>query len=212
MDRRLLALTGPVFFVLFFSAIFFVDDDGPGDKASGKQVVDYVSSHEGGLLVGAFGGPLLAALLVVFFSHLRTVARERSAAAGAGPTVMVGGAVLWAAGLLLGSMLDLAVVDAAQDDQEQVAQTLSVVLNASWLPFIAGAAITLIGGGMTVLRTGVVARWLGWVALVVGLIGLAGPGGFLCFFAGPLFMALAGVMLLRADAAEAAQAAGPVAA
>jgi hypothetical protein len=196
VNRRLLPLTGPLFFVLFFVALFVVDDDGPGDKASGKAVVDYVDSHEGALLVGAFGGPLLATLLVLFFSHLRTVARERSDTTGAGPTVMVGGAVLWAAGLLLGSMLDLAVVDAANDDQEQVAQTLSVFLNASWLPFIAGTAITLIGAGMTVLRTGVVVRWLGWVALVVGIIGLAGPGGFACFFAGPLFMLVAGILLL----------------
>lgn len=32
MDRRRLALTGPVVCVLFFAAIFVVDDDGPGDK------------------------------------------------------------------------------------------------------------------------------------------------------------------------------------
>ena len=200
MSRRLLSLTGPLFFVLFFVALFVVDDDGPGDKASGQEVVQYVDSHEGSLLIGAFGGPLLAALLVLFFSHLRTLAREGADTPSAGPTVMVGGAVLWAAGLLLGSMLDLAVVDAANDKQEQVAQTLSVFLNASWLPFIAGIAVTLIGAGMTLLRSGLFASWLGWIALVVGIVGLAGPGGFLCFFVGPIFMLVTGIMLLmRSD-------------
>jgi hypothetical protein len=199
VNRRLLALAGPVFAVLFLLALFVLDDDGPGDKASGKAVVDYVNDHEGALLVGAFGGPALVALLVLFFSHLAALARERSAAAGAGPTVMVAGAVLWGAGLLGGSALQLAALDSADDNQEQVAQTIYVLLNADWLPFIAGIAVTLIGAGMTVLRVGLVPRWLGWVALVVGIIALIGPGGFAGFFVGPLWMLVTGILLLMRD-------------
>ena len=66
-----------------------------------------------------------------------------------------------------------------------------------WIPFIAGIAATLIGAGLTVLSSGVLPRWLGWVALVAGVISLAGPGGFLGFFVGPLWILVAGVLLFR---------------
>jgi hypothetical protein len=193
MNNRLLALTGPLFTVVFAIAVI-VSDDGPGEKASGKAVVAFVNDHDTELLVGAFGGPLLAALIVLFFSYVRSVARSRGAE-GAGPTVMLGGAVLWAAGLLLGSMLNLAAVGAADDNLEQVAQTLNVLLEAEWIPFIAGTAVTLIGVGMTTLSTRVVPAWLGWLALVIGIIGLFGPGGFATFFVGPLWMLVSGILL-----------------
>ncbi|HUR14581.1 MAG TPA: hypothetical protein VM097_08825 [Mycobacteriales bacterium] len=200
MNGRLPLLAGPVFTVIFFVVTLLMSEEGPGQDASGKAVVDYVEGHEGQLFFTAFAAPALGALIVLFFSQLRTLARERSIAAGAGPSVMIAGAVLWAGGMLVSSMLELAVLGAADDNLEQAAQTLNVILEASWLPFIGGIAITLIGAGMTVLRTALLPRWLGWVALVCGIIALAGPGGFLGFFVGPLFMLIAGMMLLvRSD-------------
>jgi hypothetical protein len=195
MNGRLLVLTGPLFTVLFGVAVFAMSEEGPGEGASGRAVLDYIDDHEAQLAVGAFGGPLFAALLVVFFSQLASLARQRGPAAGAGPAVMVSGAVLWAAGLLLGSNMELAALSAGDKDLEQVAQTLNVLIETNWIPFIAGIAVTLIGAGMTVLRSGLLPSWLGWVALVVGIIALAGPGGFLGFFVGPLWMLVAGIML-----------------
>jgi hypothetical protein len=202
VDRRSLAMTGPVFTVVFAVLLFLFSDEGPGEGASGRAVIDYIDDNETALFVQAFAGPALAALIVVFFSHVQALARERSGAPGAGPTVMVGGAVLWAAGLLLGSWLELAATSAADEGLEPVAQTVNVLIETSWIPFIAGTAVTLIGAGMTVLSVGLVPRWLGWVALVTGVIALAGPGGFLGFFVGPLWMLLAGTMLLREAAEE----------
>jgi hypothetical protein len=204
VSSRLLVLTGPLFAIAFFVAVIFLEQDTPPESASGKAVVDYFNSHTGNTLVGVFAGPALVALIVVFFSQLRALARERVPAAGAGPTVMIGGAVLWAAGLLLGSWLELGVVIAADKHKEGVAETVNVLLSADWVPFIGGVAVTLIGAGMTVLRTGIVARWLGWVALVVGIIALAGPGGFLGFFVAPLWMLVAGILLFRTEPEPAA--------
>jgi hypothetical protein len=46
-------------------------------------------------------------------------------------------------------------------------------------------------------------HWVGQVVpttlVVVGIIALAGPGGFLGFFVAPLWMLVAGVMMLRTD-------------
>lgn len=194
---RWLALAGPLFAVVFIVAIFLLQGDTPEDQASGQEVVDFYVDNETQGLIGAFLAPLLAALVVLFFSHLRSLARERRVSTGAGPTVMISGAVIWASGLLLGAVLELALVSAADNGQGEVAQALNVLSTTLWLPFIAGIAITLIGAGLTVLGSDFLPKWLGWVAAVVGVVSLIGPGGFLGFFVGPLWMLVAGVLLAR---------------
>jgi hypothetical protein len=198
MNGRLPTLAGPVFAIVFLVAVA-LEGNVPNEKSSGAKVISYFNDHDTSTLSGAFGGPVLALLLLLFFSQLRAVARASALGAGPGPTVMIGGAVVWAGGLLIGSWLDLAVVASAKHHQEGVAQTLNVLIASNWIPYIAGIAVTLVGAGMTVLSTGVLPRWLGWVALVVGIIALAGPGGFLGFFVAPLWILVAGIVLLRAE-------------
>jgi hypothetical protein len=45
------------------------------------------------------------------------------------------------------------------------------------------------------LRTATMPSWLGWIGLVVGVISLLGPGGFLGFFTAPLWIAATGLLL-----------------
>ncbi|MGH8867462.1 MAG: hypothetical protein ACRDYU_05640 [Actinomycetes bacterium] len=198
---RWLAWTGPAFAVLFAVVVFALQGSTPGEKDSAAQVLDYYNSHQGRTLTSVFLSPLAATLLVLFFSHVRAAARERDASGGAGPTVMFGGAVLWASGLLFGSTLDLALVSSSDNTQPLVAKTLSVLSTSVWIPFIAGIAITMVGAALAVLSSRILPSWLGWVALVAGVASLIGPGGFLGFFVGPLWMLVAGVMLgLRSTA------------
>lgn len=197
LRTRPLVLAGPLFTVIFVIAAFILQGETPGTESSGETVVDYFRDERTTSLWLVFLSPLLAALVVLFFSHLRAVARERRVSTGAGPTVMISGAVLWAAGLLLSSSLSLALVDAADEQQTATAETLNVLGNASWLPFIGGIAVTMIGAGLTVLGSDFLPRWLGWVALLGGIVSLAGPGGFVGFFLAPLWMLVAGVLMAR---------------
>jgi hypothetical protein len=109
--------------------------------------------------------------------------------------VLLAGAVLWASGLLLGSMVTLAQVSAADNRQLQLGQTLNVLASASWVPFIGGIAVFLIGAGITGLSSRLLPTWIGWAALVLGIVSLAGPGGFIGYFAGPLWILVAGILL-----------------
>ena len=200
LKNRWMVWTGPLFTIVFAVAVFALEGSTPGEKASAKEVMDYYNAHQGRTLTTVFLSPLLAALLVLFASHIRTMVRDRHLVPGPGPTVLLAGAVLWASGILIGSTVSLAVSSASDHGQEQVALTMNVLSNDVWLPFIAGIAVTLLGAGMTVLSTGILPRWMGWAALVVGVISLAGPGGFAGFFVGPLWLLAAGIMLARAPA------------
>lgn len=192
---RWLVWTGPAFAVLFYVVAFALQGETPGEKASGTEIVDYYNSHTGRTLSAVFLSPLAATLLVLFFSYLRTEVRERKLRSGPGPTVMISGAVLWASALLWGSVLELTLATSADNAQPAVAQTISVLSNMAWLPFIAGIAVTMIGAGMTVLTSRILPSWLGWVALVAGVISLIGPGGFVGWFVSPAWVLVAGLML-----------------
>ena len=198
LKNRWMVWTGPLFTIVFAVAVFALEGSTPGEKASAQEVMDYYNAHQGRTLTTVFLSPLLAALVVLFASHIRTMVRDRHLVPGPGPTVLLAGAVLWGSGILIGSTLSLAVTSASDHGQAQVAQTMNVLCNDAWLPFIAGIAVTLLGAGITVLGTGILPRWMGWVALVVGVVSLAGPGGFAGFFVGPLWLLVAGVLLARA--------------
>ena len=202
--NRWLLWTGPVFAVLFFAVVILLQGSTPGEKASAEKVMDFYNSHQTRTLISVFLTPAAAALLVLFFSTLRSIVRGRDGESGPGPTVLLAGAILWASGLLLDAVFQLTLLSSSDHNQAQIAQTANVLSEDSWMPFIAGIAVTLIGAGMTVLSTRVLPAWLGWVALVSGIISLLGPGGFLGFWMGPLWMLVAGVMLaLRSDPAPA---------
>lgn len=194
VKSRVLIWLGPVYAVLFLVVGLVLEGDAPGEKTSGEDVVAYFNGHQGRTLAEAFAGPLAAALLILFVSELRTRARARQDS-GAPATAMVAGAVLLAGGILFGSAIDLGLASSADHDQPEVAQTLNVLGNADWIPFIGGIAVFLIGAGLTVLSSGLLPKWLGWVALVGGVVSLVGPGGFIGFFLAPLWILVAGIML-----------------
>jgi hypothetical protein len=197
------AWTGPLFTVVFFVAVFALEGSTPGEQDSAQKVMAYYNSHQTRTMIAVFLAPAAAALLILFASYLHSLARERSGTASPGPTVLISGAILWASGLLLGSVIDLTLVSSSDHGQGQIAQTANVLSNDAWIPFIAGIAITMIGAGMTVLGSDLLPRWLGWVAVVAGVVSLLGPGGFAGFFVAPLWVLVAGVVLARASAVPA---------
>jgi hypothetical protein len=206
MDRqvnRWMVWTGPLYTVVFVIALFALEGETPGEKASAGAVVDFYNGHQGRTMGMVFLAPLLATLLVLFASHVRTMVRDRHLVPGPGPTVMLAGSVLWAGGILIGATTSLATLSAADHGQDQVAQTMNVLNNSAWLPFIAGIAVTMVGAGLTVLGTHLLRPWMGWIALVTGVVSLAGPGGFVGWFVAPIWLLVAGVMLAREPVAAA---------
>jgi hypothetical protein len=201
IKSRWLVWTGPLYAVLFTVASVVLEGDAPGEKTSGADVVAYFNGHQGRTMAEAFAAPALAALLILFVSELRARAQD-GRANRALPTAMMAGAVVWAGGIMLGAAIGLGLASSADHNQPQVAQTLNVLNNADWIPFIGGVAIFLIGAGASVIASGWLPKWLGWVALVGGVVSLAGPGGFIGFFLAPLWMLVAGILLAtrRSDA------------
>jgi hypothetical protein len=192
---RWMALAGPGFLLLYLLAVL-LPGSTPGEKASGKAVVDYYSSHTGAATASVFLLGPAAALLLVFASRFRT----ELGAAGAPRRLFQYGAIVYATAIMVGASFQLGVLTSSNDDLDAVAQTMNVLVNDSWIPLVIGAGVMLFGAGLAVLRTGALPRWLGWVGVTIGVLSVLGPGGFAAFFLAPMWVAVAGVMLyLRQD-------------
>ena len=188
-DRWML-LSGPLFAVLAIAAL--VLGSTPNETSSPADVIKELKDNEASIVASAFLAGPSAALLLVFVSRLRAAIDDRARAAR---TLLVAGGTVVAVGLVTGGSLILAMMIAADEGFEAPAQTLNVLNSAMWIPVVIGIAAMLFGAGLAVLRTGILPAWLGWVAAVVGVVSLLGPGGFVGFFVLPLWVGAAGVML-----------------
>lgn len=191
---RLLVWAGPLFAVAFLG-VSFVSGSPPSANSSAVKLTNYYDDHRTMLLWSIFLTPLACALLLGFVAAVRMRARESGNDGGPGLTIMTAGAVLWAAGMLTGSTITLALVDVADKKKMASASGLNFLSDASWLPFIGGIAIFLIGGGLASFRSRTLPNWFAWITLVAGIVSLAGPGGFIGFFAAPLFVFVVGIVL-----------------
>jgi hypothetical protein len=196
---RWIALLGPVFLVLMV-LVLVLGGNTPAENSSGQKLIAHYDGKAGANLAAAFlVGPAVVALLLFVGWFRLLLGRD----IGAPRKLLQYGAVVYGVALLMIAAVNLAEVGAADDKQAGAAQAMNYLNNAMWIPIVIGAGALLIGAGWAVLRSGILPGWLGWIALVVGIISLLGPGGFAGFFLGPLWVAAAGLMLyLRAPSGD----------
>ena len=82
-----------------------------------------------------------------------------------------------------------------------VIQTLNALGADMFFTVAVGTGAFLLGSGIATLKTGVLPRWLGWAAVVIGVIALT-PAGFFGFLALGVWTLIASVILaMRVNAA-----------
>ena len=202
-DRSLrwFALSGPVGAVLLAIGIVLAGST-PSDHASGATVLEHYKDKQGQLLASAFILMIAGALILVFAAYLRARLRDNSPIGDTAALAAFGGGVALAIATFDGVKDTIGLLTAVDAKDPAAASIMNMTGQASW-PLITGAAaVFLFGAGLAILRTRVLPRWLGWVALVVGVISILGPGGFLGFFITPFWILVAGILLFRAEPAE----------
>ena len=196
-NDRWMLLAGPLFTVLAIASLSL--GATPSETTSAAEVVEKVKDDETSIVVSGFIAGPAAAVLLVFVSRLRAGIDDRARAAR---SLLVAGGTVVAAGLAVAGSVLLALTTAADKGFEGAAQSLNVLNASMWIPVVIGIAAMLFGAGLAVLRTGILPAWLGWVAAVVGVVSVLGPGGFLGFFVMPLWVGLAGILLYLRTPAE----------
>jgi len=205
---RLAPLSGVVFAVLFL-ILFFAFPDSPDSDASAAKVVSFFTDHGDSQSALAF---MLwyAMLFAVFFgAALRSYLRRRGGSDGLIALGFLGMGFFALATSILGGFL-FAAADVPTKISPAAEQALNVLQDDLFAPVFVGVALCMIGNGLAIVLAEVKAlpRWLGWVALLIGLVAIVPPVSFFSLF-GLVGWALIVSVLVYLREGESAPAAAP---
>ncbi|MGI8496618.1 MAG: hypothetical protein ACR2OG_03415, partial [Gemmatimonadaceae bacterium] len=171
---QLAALSGAAFFVLLLVSSIS-GGKTPGDYASGRAVLSDFTAHATAQKLSNLLAALSVVFLVLFASRLR--AWLQAGGADALASAVFGGAVVLAAGGAARAGIGWALAAGHGSLEPSTAQALNVLF-ASHYPAIVGIAIFMFAAWGSILRTGALPPWLGWVALPIALAAVAPPSLF----------------------------------
>jgi|SRR5262245_25508249 len=199
-------VTGLGFVVLLIIGMFITGepkgaDDGPA------AVAQWYSDNKDAAEIGSFISAVAGGLLIFFGAYLRKVLEP-----GAGLMLsilpLIGLAIV-ATGAAIDGMLMFAAAEAVGDVPAPEIQTIQAIWDNDFLPFLLGVLVFNWSVGFAVLRSGVLPKWMGWAAIVFGVVGLAGPIGFFGAAGAALWIIVASIMLsMRAGEPAQAQPTG----
>jgi hypothetical protein len=198
MKKNWLApLTGVAFIALVIVG-FIVQGEPPDAGDDVQDIVNFYTDEKDSIEAGVFILALGTVFFVFFANYLRTVFRETSLSA----TILVGAAIFAVAGGIDGAIL-VGTAEAVDDLEPASVQTLQALWDNDFVPFAIGITVFLVSVGISILRTTVFPRWLGWIVLVLALVSVT-PVGFVAFpGTGLLILVLSIWLSLRARSASA---------
>src|SRR4051794_19988473 len=181
MDRtldRLAPLTGALFAVLTLVGIVGLGGDTPDSGDSTAKVVAFYTKHQDQQMAAALLAGLGALALIFFAGSLRQAFRGPEPGAERRSSIAFGAALVTAAGLLLMAGSHFALADNTHKISPQAAQALNAVDGGTWMMAFVGMAALLLSSGLLALTTRRLPAWMGWSALVLGIVSVT-PVGFI---------------------------------
>ncbi len=205
----LVPLTGVLFVVLLIMS-FVVGGEPPDADEPVQEIVEHYVDNDTEIWIGTALGGLALLSLLFFGAYLRKLF---SAAEGPGgllsPLILVATAIM-AVGAAVDMTISVALVEAAEDIDPVAVQSLQALWDNDFIPIALGIMLLFLSVGLSVVRYGVLPKWLGWVAIVLAVLSFT-PVGFFAFPLGGIWVIVVSVLLaVRAREAAASPPPGPV--
>jgi hypothetical protein len=207
-NRDWIAALSGVGFVVLGILSFIVGGEPKSADHPAREVVAFYVDNKDSVQIGAFLGVPATALLVFFGGYLRRLLR---AAAGEGEMLSLisfVGTVIVAVGLAIDTTILIALSESADDIDPTAVQALQALWDNDFVPLALGVLLFLWSTGLSVIRTGVLPKWLGWVMIALGVIGFTPIGFVSAVGAAILVLALSIMLTLRARSPSVATPAG----
>jgi hypothetical protein len=193
-------LTGVVFIALGILA-FAIGGEPPEADEPVREIVDHYVDNKDSVEVGAVLAGLAGVFLIFFGAYLRKVLSAAEGPGGVLSAAVLVGASVMAVGIAIDATISIALAEAVEDIDPAAVQALQALWDNDFIPIALGTAVFLFSVGISIVRHGALPKWLGWVAIVLGVVGPT-PIGFVSFLGGALWILVVSVLLtLRARSA-----------
>jgi hypothetical protein len=192
----------PLFAVLFVALVVgsVFAANVPASNASLASILHYYRTHKNQVVVSALLIPPAVVFGLFWFSYLRSWLQRRDVDPRWGTLTFAGGILFAVTGGVVGGVL-IALADAPNHLTLGSAQTLNFLQND--LPSMLASmafGVMAIAAGVAMLKSALLPTWLGWVSLVLGVLGLVPFGDFFALPAiGVWTLIVAGVVWFRTD-------------
>jgi len=187
-------------FVAFVVASVLVGGNTPATNASPVSILHYYRTHKHQVGISALLIPPAVVFGLIWFSYLRNWLQRRDVDPRWGILTFAGGVLFAVTGGVAGGAL-IALNDAPDHLTLSSAQTLNY-LQSDMPSMLASMAFGLmaIAAGVAILKSALLPTWLGWVSLVLGILGVLPFGDFFALPAiGVWTLILVGVIWFRSD-------------
>jgi hypothetical protein len=191
--RRLVPLTGVAAIALFVISTI-IGGETPDPDASAAEAVRYFTENDTKTAVSALVAGIGIVVFLFFVGYVRTVLRQGERGPGLLSAVSFAGGVIFAVGLSVFVGLEFALADVSDKLDPAAVQAINALNGELFPPLVIGEITFILSVGLAILATNVLPRWLGWVAIVIVVVGFT-PAGFFAFLAALLWMAIISVLL-----------------
>jgi hypothetical protein len=193
-DREwLVPLTGVGFIVLGIVS-FIVGGEPKSADHPVREIVDFYVDNKDSVQAGAFIGVAATVLLVFFGAYLRRFLRAATGEGEMLSLVSFIGIAIVAVGFAIDTTILIALTEAVDDINPVAVQSLQALWDNDFVPLALGVLLFLWGTGLSVIRSGVLPKWLGWVMLVLGVLGLT-PIGFVSAVGAAILVLVLSILL-----------------
>lgn len=202
-NQWLLPLTGVGFVVLGIISFIIQGEPKQADEPV-NEIVDFYLDNKDSIIAGQVVGAISGLLLIVFGAYLASVLRSAGEGTWVLPLLPLLGFVIMDVGFAIDGTILIALAEAADDIEPTSVQTLQALWDNDFLPIALGAMVFLFSFGIAVVRSGALPRWLGWVAILLGIVALIPPIGFVAFVGMAVLILIVSILLsVRARSAPA---------
>lgn len=195
--QRYAPLAGVVFVLLIILAAI-IGGESPDTNDSRREVVEFWIDNDTAQVWSSVIATWSTIFFLWFAASLRSALREREDGSPRLSTLSFAGAIIAAGGLLGLASFAFAAADVADDVPGGVTQTLSVLSSDFFFPIAAGYALFLLAAGILSVRAAALPAWLGWSAIVLGVLCVT-PVGFFALLVGLIWVVVVSVLLYRRE-------------
>jgi hypothetical protein len=196
VNKPWIPLAGVLFLVLVIVG-GIVGGEPPSADDPVQEIVDYYLDDKDSIMVGALIGAIGVFFFLVFASYLRNVVRAQEGEGGLLANVGFAGAIVLAVAAGIDGTILFALAETADDIEPTSVQTLQALWDNDFVPFVIGGGSFLLANGISIAISGALPKWLGWAAIVFGVVAFT-PIGFVGFLGGALWILVASIVLALA--------------